>query len=402
MLQLAEILQQRGIRQTDLAKAAGIGVSALNRLIRHGEYPRSDYPGVTRLAVRKGLALLGVTTGLETCFREVKKATAACNGVEPGTPPSGEATTLEVQMLIRKQRLSNAARQAFNLSSAALEAPTRPDQVFLGGEMRVGYEHLLTKAKFGGVLALAGESGAGKTTLKDLLVTQLAQAGEVLVIEPHTQAMEASDKVGKTLKAAHIAEAILREVAPMERPKASSEARLNQVESALAKSADENEKRRHLLVIDEAHCLPIATLKHLKRFFEFKRKGRGLQPALLTIILLGQPEIVKRLSTYDMEVREVWQRCELVRLPPLDKELSAYLKFRLGAAAEAFDADALDALRLVLTTADGARSYLYPLAIDNWSAAILNLAADIGARRITAELVEEVRKELLRNLLGVD
>lgn len=396
MLQLAEILRERGIRQTDLAKAAGLGVSALNRLIRHGEYPRSDYPGATRLAVRKGLALLGVTAGLETCFREVEKATAACSS----TPPSSEATTVEVQMLIRKQRLSNAARQAFNLSAFALEKPTRPDQVFLGGEMRVGYEHLLMKAKFGGVLALAGESGAGKSTLKDLLVTQLAQAGEVLVIEPHTQAMEASDKQGKTLKAAHIAEAILREVAPMARPKASNEARLDQVEAALAKSADENEKRRHLLVIDEAHCLPIATLKHLKRFFEFKRKGRGLQPALLTIILLGQPEIVKRLSTYDMEVREVWQRCELVRLPPLDKELPAYLKFRLGAAAEAFDADAIDALRLVLTTADGARSYLYPLAIDNWAAAILNLAADIGARRITAELVEEARKELLRHLMG--
>lgn len=396
MLQLAEILRERGIRQTDLAKAAGLGVSALNRLIRHGEYPRSDYPGVTRLAVRKGLSLLGVTTGLEACFFDVEKATAPCGN----TVPSGEATTLEAQMLIRKQRLSNAARQAFNLPALALEAPTRPDQVFLGGEMRVGYEHLLMKAKFGGVLALAGESGAGKTTLKDLLVTQLAQAGEVLVIEPHTQAMEANDKVGKTLKAAHIAEAILREVAPMARPRASSEARLEQVEAALAKSADENEKRRHMLVIDEAHCLPIATLKHLKRFFEFKRKGRGLQPALLTIILLGQPEIVKRLSTYDMEVREVWQRCELVRLPPLDKELPAYLKFRLGPAAEAFDADGLDALRLLLTTADGARSYLYPLAIDNWAAAILNLAADIGARRITAELVEETRKELLRHLMG--
>ncbi len=301
-------------------------------------------------------------------------------------------------MLIRKQRLSNAALMAFGLTPATLAAPTRPDQVFLGGEMRVGFEHLLAKARYGGVLALAGESGAGKTTLKDLLVTELAQTGEVVVIEPHVQAMEANDKIGKTLKAAHIAEAILREVAPMARPKASSEARLEQVEAALAKSADENERRRHLLVIDEAHCLPVATLKHLKRFFEFKRKGRGLQPALLTIVLLGQPEIVKRLSTYDMEVREVWQRCELATLQPLGQELAAYVKFRLGAAAATFDDSAIDALRRVLTTPDGKRSYLYPLAVDNWLAALLNVAAAIGAKRITAEIVEETRGELLKQL----
>lgn len=390
MLRLAEILRTHDLQQTALAQAAGMGVAALNRLIRHGEYPRRRTMDETQRNVIAALRELGISGG-EEVFQKVMAP-----GDNPA--PSDAATTLEGQMLIRKQVLRNETRQVFGLAATALEAPTRADQVFLGGEMRVGFEHLLMKAKFGGVLALAGESGAGKTTLKDLLVTQLAAEGDVVVIEPHVQAMEANDKLGKTLKAAHIAEAILREVAPMERPKVGSEARLDQVESALARSADENKKRRHLLVIDEAHCLPIPTLKHLKRFFEFKRKGRGLQAPLLTIVLLGQPEIVRRLSTYDMEVREVWQRCELVTLRPVDRELAAYLKFRLGAAAEAFDAGALDALRLILS--EGPRSYLYPLAIDNWAAAILNLAAEIGAKRITAETVEETQKELLKQLKG--
>lgn len=396
MLRLAEVVRQARISLRALAKASGISPQALSRVIRCGEYPKRRLPENTRAMLRVGLRSLGVTPGAEIFEeqQEVETVTAPCRN----TAPSGETSQQEVQMLIRKQRLSNTARQAFGLSALALEAPTRPDQVFLGGEMRVGFEHLLMKAKFGGILALAGESGAGKTTLKDLLVTQLAQAGEVIVIEPHVQAMEANDKVGKTLKAAAIAEAILREVAPMEKLRASGEARLAQVEAALARSADENERRRHLLVIDEAHCLPIATLKHLKRFFEFKRKGRGLQAPLLTIVLLGQPEIVKRLSTYDMEVREVWQRCELVTLQPLDRDLAGYLKFRLGAAAEAFEPGALDALRLTLTAKESKRSYLYPLAIDNWAAAALNVAAAIGAKRITAETIEETQKDLIRQL----
>lgn len=388
MSRLAEALRAAGITQAALARATGLSRPTLSRLAAGGEYPKRVAPEITRQKVREGLRALGVDAEV---FEE---ATAPCGN----TAPSGATTTVEVQMLITKPGIHNAARELFALSGNALMPPTRPEEVYLGGEMRVGYEHLLAKARFGGMLALAGESGAGKTTLKDLLVTQLAQAGEVIVIEPHVQAMEANDKAGKTLKAAAIVEAIMREVAPGERLRASSEARLAQVETALARSAEENERRRHLLVIDEAHCLPLPTLKHLKRFCEFKRKGRGLQPALLTIVLLGQQELKLRLSSYDQEVREVWQRCELAVLRPLDRELPAYLKFRLGAAAEAFDGGALDALRAILTTPDGKRSYLYPLAVDNWAAACLNLAAGIGARRITAEIVEETRREMQRQL----
>lgn len=392
MSRLAEFLRAQRITLAALAKASGLSKSALHRLVAAGEYPKREAPAATQHALCDGLRSLGFIEGLDGLFAEVEMATAPCGN----TAPSGETTTTEALMLIVKQAINHAARELFGIRLGALGQPTRAEEVFLGGEMRVGYEHLLAKAEFGGMLALTGESGAGKTTLKDLLVTHLAAAGEVIVIEPHPQAMEANDKAGKTLKAMHLVEAILREIAPAERPKASSEARLAQVEMALARSADEHERRRHLLVIDEAHCLPIPTLKHLKRFCEFKRKGRGLQPALLTIVLLGQPELRLRLSTYDQEVREVWQRCELATLRPLDRELPAYLKFRLGNAAAAFDDGALDALRTTLTTPDGKRSYLYPLAIDSWVAATLNVAASIGAKRITAETVAETRRELQR------
>ena len=82
-------------------------------------------------------------------------------------------------MLIRKQSISAAARGFCGVGAEALTPPWRRDQVFMGGEMRVAYEHMLAKARFGGVLAIAGESGAGKSTIKDLLVSDLTEAGEI-------------------------------------------------------------------------------------------------------------------------------------------------------------------------------------------------------------------------------
>ena len=44
--------------------------------------------------------------------------------------------------------------------------------------------------------------------------------------------------------------------------------------------------RTLLLVIEEAHCLPTATLKHLKRFLELKD---GMQ-RLIGVALIAQPD----------------------------------------------------------------------------------------------------------------
>ncbi|MEX3556147.1 MAG: AAA family ATPase [Burkholderia gladioli] len=165
-----------------------------------------------------------------------------------------------------------------------------------------------------------------------------------------------------------------------------------QIRDALIRATKDNPKRRHLLVIEEAHRLPIPTLKHLKNFYELKAGSRQL----LSILLLGQPELARRLSPFDMEIREVWQRCEMVKLEALGQQLPDYLKFRLGAPAQVFREDALAALAARLTDTQSQRSYLYPLAVDNWSAAALNVAARVGARQISAETVEAAYAEIVR------
>ena len=401
---LKNVLNQHGIGVMRFAKAVGISKSTAQRLLSEGKYPARD-PG----ARNRVQAVLSVLQGGEpvTPCPSVEQRTKALlvRTQQAKEKPQSRANSLgasasattsenekEQHMLIQKHTITPEARQFWGVKPDALTPPWRQEQVFAGGDMRVIYEHMRAKALYGGLLAVVGESGAGKTTIKDWLVSDLAATGDVVVIEPHTQAMEADDVRGKTLKTSHLNEAILREVAPGKPLRRTMEAQLNQVASALSESLAENRERRHLLIIDEAHALPKPTLRHLKRFLEMKDPlKKGLQRPLLSIALLGQPELATRLSRFDMDVREVWQRCEVVQLNPLGKSLEAYLKFRLGNAAEAFAPDALVKLAEVLSAKDGT-SFLYPLAVDNWLALILNKSAGLG-KTITLQHVAKAHAD---------
>ena len=407
---LKNTLQQRGIGVMRFAKAVGISKSAAQRLLSEDKCPVRD-PGAKNrvqafLAVLQGGGHVTPCPSVEQRTKallvrtksENKKPQSRANGFEASTSATLKIEK-EYRMLIQNKGIAPEAREYWGISPDALSSPWEKAQVFQGAEMRVALEHMRQKALYGGMLALIGESGSGKTTLKDLLITDLS-AENVIFIEPHTQAMEGNDAIGKTLKTAHINEAILREIAPGQPVRRTMEAQLNQVAACLAASAADHHGRRHVLIIDEAHALPKPTLRHLKRFLELKDPAKkGLQRPLLSIILLGQPELSTRLSPYDMDVREVWQRCEVARLQPLNKGLEAYIRHRLGNAAAAFGADALAALAQKLSP-EGRESALYPLAVDNWLAEILNQSVGMG-KSITAQHVERVYKSVERRARGL-
>jgi type II secretory pathway predicted ATPase ExeA len=411
---MKKTLDALGIGVREFARAVGLSHRTARRLLDDGNWPKRDPEARGRVEAFLNAKMqdAGWVVGKDEFggfaprlphLPAANEVGSACNEDtpipmdEPGAAkpnPESAASTLfskEQQMLIQKSTLTQAAREWWGIPQGALEAPWRREQVFLGGDMRVAYEHMLAKARFGGLLAIIGESGSGKTTIKDLLATDLAESGDVVVIEPHTQKMEENDKAGKTLKGGDLVEAIMREVAPAAKPKRTSEAQLHQVAACLAESLAENRDRRHLLIIDEAHCLPKPTLRHLKRFLEMKNpKIKGLQKPMLSIILLGQPELGDRLSPYDQSVREVWQRCEIARLSPIGKDLAGYLAHRLGRAAEAFAPEALVKLAEILTARDGT-SFLYPRAIDSWLAEIMNAGVGLG-KTVTAHHVVEAQK----------
>ena len=423
---LKRLITQLRIPQARLAQGLGMSCGTFADLVNHGHWPQRNV-GLVRTALAFQLKKHGASAHQVAAAvkpppkapvikaKNPQRANAGGSLVATKTvatatpvaaPKGGKAQPQKVglEMLLRKHTINEAARKAFGLARDPFTDDVQDAaDVFTSKDVRYVRETLWATAKHGGLLALVGESGCGKSTLRrDLADRAVREQANMIFIEPYVLAMEESDTKGKTLKSAHIAEALIAAVAPLEKPKRSPEARFAQLHRLLKDSRRSGNK--HILVIEEAHCLPTATLKHLKRFFEledgFKR--------LLAIVLVGQPELRQKLSEKNAEVREVVQRCEVVELAPLDNCLAEYVAFkfkRLGIAlVDVFEPQAMDALRAKLggmgsgNTASKTRSYgsaapsslLYPLAVANVIAAAMNEAAALGAPLVSASIIQEV------------
>lgn len=391
MIQLKQAMSQGGLSQADLSRETGISKAAISNMLNKGRLPKR----ITK----------------QTLISKLKAGTAGkihwsddlLEKVIPGSQPAArdltpETTNTEAQetldMLLRKQTLTPAARRAFGLLHNPFSEQTMrsSDDVFLTPDIRYVRETLWTAACFGGFTAIIGESGAGKSTLRRDLIERIENEGEsIIIIEPYVLGMEENDQKGKTLKAASVAQAIIRSIDPLETPKRTPEALYRQVHELLKSSAKAGNK--HLLIIEEAHCLPKPTLKHLKRFWELEDGFRKL----LGIVLIGQTELRKKLSETDPEVREVTQRIELIQLQPLDDELESYLTFKFKRAGKALnDVITMEGIaamrkRLVIQHAQrGNYSLLYPLAVNNFLTAAMNISAELGFDVVDADQVLEV------------
>lgn len=381
-LRLKALMKDAGIKQVDLADAVGISRPALSGLINRGiEFlPAScDFDQVKR-SITDYLQRYGVANA-DTWFDE---QTPTQDPMQDQDQPE-EIT----DMLLRKQTLTPQARRHFSLAGDPFADPATQEEVFLSPDIRYVRESMYQVARHGGFMAVIGESGAGKSTLREELIDRIRREEQaVIVVEPYVLAMEGNDQIGKTLRSQHIAEAIMACVAPLAKTKSSPEARFRQLHEALRDSSRSGHS--HVLLIEEAHSLPMATLKHLKRFRELKD---GLR-ALLSVILIGQPELAVKLSEHNPEVREVVQRIEIVTLPALGTNLGDYLGFRfkrLGLPLDkVMERDAIDALRSKLTPTRGDGTLLYPLAVHNALSAAMNRAADLGVPLVTADVVRGV------------
>ncbi|WP_174866819.1 ExeA family protein [Pectobacterium polaris] len=389
MLQLKNIMANHGINQGTLATAAGISQPAIAQLVNHGIWPKRDAEGI-RQSISRVLSHRGIDPN--GAFEEVPAASTTTGTDVPPQQASDEETE---NMLLKKQVLRPVTKKAFGMfrdpfDDAAMQGA---DDVFITPDTRYVREALYQTARHGGLMAVIGESGAGKSTLRRDLIERInRENAPIIVIEPYVLAMEDNDVKGKTLKAAAIAEAIISTIAPLEGIKRSQDARFRQLHRVLKDSCTAGYS--HVLVIEEAHSLPIPTLKHLKRFFELESGFKKL----LSIVLIGQPELAVKLSERNMEVREVVQRCEVVELLPLDNSLEDFLQFKFSRAgkklAEIVDDSAIDAIRARLSNPVNNRksivSLLYPLAVSNLMIAAMNLAAEIGVPVVNADVIRGV------------
>lgn len=376
---LNQLLKKHGITRTALAEYLQLSRPAVSGICNHGYWPVQANKDALQAQIIELLRSKGASVPtLSALFPE----------------DITKQTSEENDMLLRKQPLYPATKKHFQLFNDPFGEITKAEQVFTTPDVHYVRSALAQVINSECFIAVAGESGAGKSTLRRDLIDRIGRESlPVMVIEPYVLGLEDNDQKGKSLKATDIAAAIIRTVDPQERIRVSAEARFAQLHRVLKDSRRSG--NRHVLIIEEAHSLSIPTLKHLKRFFELEDGFNRL----LSIVLIGQNELSQKLAENRADVREVVQRIELITLAPLDSHLEAFLKHRFSSigkqVSDIIEPAAIDALRAKLTVpARGQHgrniSLLYPLAVGNQIIAAMNLAADIGAPKITADVIKTV------------
>jgi type II secretory pathway predicted ATPase ExeA len=381
---LKSVLEKFGLAINSAAQMVGISRSALSSICNHNRWPKQGREQLQE-DLRSILKSKGASAAtLADLFKPASKEDQSTDA-EPKE---------DKNMLLRYQPLYQTTRKAFGLFVNPFEELNSADQVYDTADVayiRAAMAQVMTSERF---IAVVGESGAGKSTLRRDLIDRInREQRPVIVCEPYVLGLEDSELKGKNLKAPDIAASILRSLNQHIKLKVSAEGRFNQLHRELIESRRAG--YRHVLIIEEAHCLSIPTLKHLKRFYELEDGFNRL----LSIVLIGQTELSQKLAENKPEIREVVQRIEIATLEPLDRNLEGYLNHRLSIAnkklSDIMDAGALDALRTKLTTPARTRnaapiSQLYPLAVGNQLVAAMNMAAELGAPRVTADIINAV------------
>ncbi|MDO9094468.1 MAG: AAA family ATPase [Rubrivivax sp.] len=405
-LTLGVVASRVGVSVTVMAEHTGISRTAIANLLSNNwpvHTPREELTA-------KLLALMeerGATdTELATLFHAFGRQTGTAGKAQPRGPderaPQAPTTPSrnpngtnpeDNDMLPLKAVLTPKARKHFAIFRNPFDGPVNSEeQMYLGDDFVYVRESAWQCAQTSGFVAVVGESGAGKTTvLEDMEARLQANSDRIILIKPSVVGMEQDDNKGKTLKSADVMHAIVARLQPDRPVPQTDRARSDRAKKLLIASAAMG--NAHLVVIEEAHCMPDATLKHLKRMNEL-RDGRR---SLLGILLLGQPELKRRLADglRDGTLREVAQRCEVVELLPLDGCIKPYLERRASAAgvplARIVDEDGIQALRDRLTRGTGraAVSMCYPLAVSNLLVMAMNDAADVGSPTVTADIVRD-------------
>lgn len=390
MLKLKQVLIDKGVSLRQLAQMMKVSPATVSQLVNHNQRVKQWADFEQNLS--KALQCVGIFEPLATLLEVETTGDSLATEPVVSVPKTTDEIKDEI-MLLAKQALFPATKKHFGLFRDPFAEDIRSaDDVFTSADVRYVREALFQTAKHGGFMAVVGESGAGKSTLRRDLIDRINQENaSIQVIEPYIIAMEDNDVKGKTLKASHIAESIITTLAPLENVKRSPEARFRQLHRVLKESSRSGYS--HVLIIEEAHSLPVPTLKHLKRFFELEDGFKKL----LSIVLVGQPELKLKLSERNTEVREVVQRCEIVELAPLDAELERFVEHKLERVgkqvSDIFEEDAFLAVRQRLVAVNRQKqstSLLYPLAVGNLLTAAMNLAESLGIPKVNGQVVMNV------------
>lgn len=392
-LRLKGVLAGLGKSQSDLARAIGYSPATVAQLVNHGFWPKSVPQMEVKESIRRALRAWAADDAvLDTIFDEWPEPRSNAARAYPLSRQQTE-TQEDDHMLLRNETLTHEARDRFGLlRSPFVDDIATLDDVFTSASTRRARAALMDCALNQGFVAIVGESGAGKSTLREELEERIRlEQRPVTIIKPYVIETETTEAKGSPLKPRAVAEAIISTLSPDTAIRQTTQGRAKQVHDLLINS--QTAGYANLLILEEAHKIPKATLRHLKPFMEMKS---GLR-RLLGVVLIAQPELLHVLSDKAADVREIVQRLEVREMRPLDDDLPAYIAHKFGRVgakvADVFADDAIDAIRARLVriprggSMQQAQSLCFPLVVNNLIVRAMNAAAAVAMPRVTADVI---------------
>ncbi|WP_082930842.1 ExeA family protein [Shewanella woodyi] len=392
-----ELLQTNNLSQMQAINALkkdGINISptAMSQILRHGIWPKT----VERVDIETSLNAWMAQFVTQKQLNNMWKVRGAT--VNP-TPMKTLTTVPDAAVKPRitfeqpePEMLNQTTLRHFKLSRHPFENEIRTETDLFMSEQQVMLREAMVQATLGGsIMAMIGECGSGKTeTRKGYMEYIRRHHPEVQVIEPMV-----INK--KRLTAEMIFDALAEELMLTSLP-GSLERRARKVESALKRSVKAG--NRHVLIIEEAHDLTNDVVKYLKRIWEL---SDGFN-RLISIILVGQPELAQKLAPSNYEVREFSRRCNVMKVPPLGRSLTEYIAHKFNRCnvnyQNVIEPLAIEALQQRLQAkvsygmaakASEHQDMSYPLIVNNWLVCAMNLAASLGESTISADVIQELK-----------
>ncbi|WP_010604428.1 ExeA family protein [Pseudoalteromonas maricaloris] len=273
----------------------------------------------------------------------------------------------------KSPQLTPSAMSHFKVRRNPFDDPRSWDELFLLDSHIQQLEELLAVAEASSMVAVTGECGSGKSTLRRAFVTKIKEDHEnIIVIEP-------SRFDRKKLTADGISMAIGRELGIQ--CSARGEKLDNEVKRGLIESC--NSGNKHILIIDQAQDLTDDMIRHLKCIWEVES---GFQ-RVIGIALFGQPELDAQLD--QPKLREFTWRSHRIYMQPLGTNAVDYIRHKFKCVgldvSKYFSDDALSAVKgKCIGKIEKGLSYdpeqldkSYPMEMQVWMAKAMNLAATI-------------------------
>jgi type II secretory pathway predicted ATPase ExeA len=412
------VIADFGISQSAMAKQCAVSPATISLVVSRHQYPRTNPVAlrekIASILREKSVPEATILAALDNDLAAYPKAVELfetnppVSNVEANITPdeladnanrktirSTKQPELEYNM-IPKVSLTPAAKIYHKLFRCPFSGEiTCKEDYYRSPDVLAVREAIWDVVNNGKFVALIGESGCGKTTMLQDLHERIATEGkQVIIAAPHVLGMENKVAKGKTtMSAAQITHCLISSINSTVSIKSNPEAMFRQLHQLLLEARKQHTKVA--LIIEEAHGLPDTVLKQLKRFLEL-RDGHA---TLLGIVLIAQPELHQTLSPRNPAVREVYQRVEVIDMPPLDEYLAKYLAFKFARVqrqiGDFLDESAVAAIltRLTQTRSTGrtstVHSQCYPLAVNNMMVHLLNASASIKSK-IDADLVNSV------------